>query len=163
MRVRNISLTAVLLAAALPVAAAGPAAPAASAAPKPAHAPSVEACFVMPVDDAAEAVPVQVLNLGDAASFVLPPDAPAKIAAILCKRDSIVPARNDYKVLAAGYLLSISADARIGALEIQGGLLRYRMIRGELSKPEGSLVAGFLKQAQPHFVDTDPAGSAPKK
>ncbi|MBI3676013.1 MAG: hypothetical protein HY243_05290 [Proteobacteria bacterium] len=56
---------------------------------------------------------------------------------IMCGRYSLVPAPNDYKVLLAGYTLSIADNSvpsqPIGTLEINGGQFRYRLLKGNLS------------------------------
>lgn len=62
-------------------------------------------------------------------------------AAIRCGRADIVPAANDWKVLAAGYPLAITEvtlehDARIGILEMVDGQVRYRLLTGRWREGE---------------------------
>jgi hypothetical protein len=86
-------------------------------------------------------------------------DGPFSVAlapgtAIACPRSSIVPAPNDWKVLAAGHPLYIietgvaPADRRVGAIELSQGQFRYRMVRGQLTPDEVERVNARLNQFQ---------------
>lgn len=72
--------------------------------------------------------------------------------AILCERNDLVPAVSDLKVLNAGYPLYITVvfgpDARIGALEVSGGRLRFRMMQGELTAYEKQRLQDRLNEIQ---------------
>jgi len=75
-------------------------------------------------------------------------------ATIMCPRSSIVPAPDDWKVLAAGYVLYIGETAprggerRIGALEIAQGQYRYRLVVGRLREDEVPLMQARLDHFQ---------------
>jgi len=63
-----------------------------------------------------------------------------KTASLMCVRQDIVPAPNDWKVLAAGYSLLISDNGaghskRLGSLEIKGGQLLFRIAKGDPLTP----------------------------
>jgi hypothetical protein len=94
---------------------------------------------------------LHVLTLNDNVDFALPKDAPKKIEGIICGRQSIVPERNDYKVLVSGYFLYIVSGDRVGALEILGGQLRFRLEKGNMTENEMPLVQKFLDESQPFF------------
>ena len=82
-------------------------------------------------------------------SFVLPASAPANTTSIECGRLSLVPAPGDYKVLLAGFVLSIvSPDGRAGNLEMVKGKLQFRMIDGKMTNSEEKDVMLFLNEAQ---------------
>ena len=107
---------------------------------------------------------LRVLNLADSAKFKLPPDAPPKVKAVRCGRDVIVPQRNDYKVLQAGYPFSIVAGDRVGVLELAEGNLRYRLLKGELTAAEIPAVTAFINASQRAMVKKAPAApTAPPK
>ena len=107
---------------------------------------------------------LRVLNLADSAKFRLPPDAPPKVRAVRCGRDVIVPQRNDYKVLEAGYPFSIVAGDRVGVLEVPDGKLRYRLLKGELTAAEVPAVTAFINASQRAMAKAAPAApAAPKR
>ena len=61
------------------------------------------------------------------------PPAGYRIGSIFCARSDVVPAPNDYKVVAAGYPLMLFArdtggHTRIAVLETDGGSLRLRSV-----------------------------------
>ena len=92
---------------------------------------------------------IHVLDLPADADFKLPEDAPANVKAVQCGRDSIVPSRNDYKVLLAGFPLSIVArDGRVAVLEASNGKLRLRSLEGKLTEAENAQLQVFLDEAQ---------------
>ncbi|HWY65702.1 MAG TPA: hypothetical protein VNX61_10865, partial [Rhizomicrobium sp.] len=89
-----------------------------------------------------------------------PAPAGAMIKSIFCARSDIVPASSDYKVVEAGYPLTIFArDAggktRIAVLELDGGQLRLRSV-GELGfTPDMvSRIQAFLDASLPQFGKT---------
>jgi len=70
---------------------------------------------------------------------------------IACVRRSIVPAPNDWKLLAAGYPLSILVPGtveRIGVLEVSQGQVRFRVLDGQLTPDEAPLVLDRLSTFQ---------------
>lgn len=86
-----------------------------------------------------------------------PAPAGSTVKSIFCARSDIVPAPSDYKVVEAGYPLTIFArDAggktRIAVLELDGGQLRLRSV-GELGfTPDMvSRIQAFLDASLPQF------------
>ena len=81
-------------------------------------------------------------------------DLPAETAAILCRRSSIIPAPNDWKVLEAGFPLYIveagasSSGSRVGVLEVSAGQVRFRLTRGEFREGESEPLRRRLNQLQ---------------
>ena len=105
---------------------------------------------------------LHVLNQtsGDAKFDPGPAPAGTTIKSIFCARSDIVPAASDYKVVEAGYPLTIFArDAggktRIAVLELDGGQLRLRS-GGELGfTPDMvSRIQAFLDASLPQFGRT---------
>jgi hypothetical protein len=94
--------------------------------------------------------------------FELPADAPAGVSAVICARDSIVPAANDWKVLAAGYPFRLEAPGGRGLwLEMTQGQLQVGFSKGALSEPEMEQVQAFLDEAQRRLQDGDGDETAP--
>lgn len=91
---------------------------------------------------------LSILSLGDDSTFSLPADAPSEVQVVQCERGALVPRRNDYKVIDAGFPFIISSGNRIGALEIVDGRLQFNMIQGDISETEIPLVQAFLDAAQ---------------
>lgn len=81
-------------------------------------------------------------------------DLPPGTAAIACPRSSIIPAPNDWKVLAAGYPLLIMENdgppdsRRTGSLEAPDGHFTYRLVRGRFTAAEMEQVSARLNQFQ---------------
>ena len=94
---------------------------------------------------------LHVLELTDDAVFALPPDAPAKVSAVMCGRDDIVPSRNDYKVLVAGYVLAITTGGRVLYLEAADGQLQLKFGEGQMTEAEAGRMQAFLNEAQLAF------------
>ena len=147
---------------AAPAAPANDAEPAAEAVAAPTEAPipkkvAYERCGV--VYEAArgsiatKVIPsMHVADLADDASFEMPVDVPANVKAVQCGRDSIVPLPNDYKVLAAGFPLSIVArDGRVAVLEATDG--------SKLSIDEDTRARALIEEAQPAFDIAPRAGT----
>jgi hypothetical protein len=89
-----------------------------------------------------------------------PIPAGSTIKSIFCARSDVVPAPSDYKVVKAGYPLTIFArdqngKTRIAVLELDGGQLRLRSV-GELGfTPDMvSRIQAFLDAALPQFGKT---------
>ena len=89
-----------------------------------------------------------------------PVPAGATLKSIFCARSDIVPAPSDYKVVEAGYPLTIFArDAggktRIAVLELDGGQLRLRSV-GELGFTPDMVrrIQAFLDASLPQFGKT---------
>jgi hypothetical protein len=117
--------------------------------PPPIVAPTQEICAVLyGTQGSKEMASVHVLDLADGAPFTLPKDAPAGVHTIVCKRDSILPSRNDFRVLLAGVVFVISSDQRIGAVERANGVYRYRMMSDGLTEMEQTVVDKFLSESK---------------
>jgi hypothetical protein len=89
-----------------------------------------------------------------------PAPAGTAIKSIFCARSDVVPAPSDYKVVQAGYPLTIYArDAdgktRIAVLELDGGQLRLRQV-GEAGFTPDMVrrIQLFLDAAMPQFGKT---------
>jgi hypothetical protein len=82
------------------------------------------------------------------------------IKSIFCARSDIVPAPSDYKVVQAGYPLTIfardaSGKTRIAMLELDGGQLRLRSVGEAGFTPEMvHRIQLFLDAAMPQFGKT---------
>src|ERR1700722_19351914 len=81
----------------------------------------------------------------------------ATIKSIFCARSDVVPAPSDYKVVEAGYPLTIfardaSGRTRIAVLELDGGQLRLRSV-GELGFTPDMVqrIQSFLDASLPQF------------
>ena len=77
-------------------------------------------------------------------------------AAIRCGRSDIVPAANDWKVIAAGhpfYIVEVTnaPEPRMAVLEISQGQVRYRFISGRLTEAEEPRIQARLNAFQLHF------------
>ena len=84
----------------------------------------------------------------------------ATIKSIFCARSDVVPAPSDYKVVEAGYPLTIfardaSGRTRIAVLELDGGQLRLRSV-GELGFTPDMVqrIQSFLDASLPQFGKT---------
>ena len=84
----------------------------------------------------------------------------ATIKSIFCARSDVVPAPSDYKVVEAGYPLTIFARdpggrTRIAVLELDGGQLRLRSV-GELGFTPDMVqrIQAFLDASLPQFGKT---------
>ena len=85
-------------------------------------------------------------------AFVLPKDAPSHVSAIQCGRLSLVPAKNDFKVLQAGFLfILVAPDDRIAVMELSNGQLQYRTIKGVFASDEIPQIQEFLNANQKRF------------
>jgi len=123
---------------------------------------TVEKCGVVYEDAKGKATSmvlpsVHVLDLTDDATFTLPAEAPAKVTVVQCGRDTIVPQKNDYKVLVAGFPFAIIAeDGRVLFLEIVDGQLQVQIKDGQFTEAEIPHLQAFLNEAQPHFYRDSP-------
>jgi hypothetical protein len=109
------------------------------------------------VDDSLHVLDQTVANAKFDAGLV-PPGATIK--SIFCARSDVVPAPSDYKVVEAGYPLTIfardaSGRTRIAVLELDGGQLRLRSV-GELGFTPDMVqrIQAFLDASLPQFGKT---------
>lgn len=121
----------------------------------------LEKCGVMhEVDGKYSLVALPSLHVIEATaegSFVLPKDAPTNVSAISCGRPSLLPEKDDFKVLQAGFVLYVVApDDRVAALELSNGRLQYRAIEGEFSSDEVLRIQEFLSVNQEAFYKPKP-------
>lgn len=76
---------------------------------------------------------------------------PDRTVALRCFRDSIVPVRNDFRVLQRGLSLYIAVlpngaqEPRIGVLELHDGKAGYRLGQGEISPDERHRILAVLE------------------
>jgi hypothetical protein len=99
---------------------------------------------------------LHVLDLADDAGFSLPADAPAKVTVVQCGRDTIVPQKNDYKVLVAGFPFVIIGDDRVLFLEVVDGQLQVQIKEGQFTEAEIPRLQAFLNEAQPAYSRETP-------
>ncbi len=89
-----------------------------------------------------------------------PVPAGATLKSIFCARSDVVPAPSDYKVVQAGYPLTIFARdsggrTRIAVLELDGGQLRLRSVGEAGFTPDMVLrIKAFLDASLPQFGKT---------
>jgi hypothetical protein len=126
-------------------------------APAAAAEPVETRCDHIASDGRVERAPeLHVLRQTAGAGPYAPPIPPG--AAIRCGRSDIVPAANDWKVIAAGHALYIvearqGTDSRIAALEIVGGHIRFRFLAGRLTEAEAPRIQARLDAFQLHFQE----------
>jgi hypothetical protein len=70
------------------------------------------------------------------------------VQAIICFRDSLVPSRNDYKVLLAGVPFAIKSGEKVLWLELDDGQLGFSFDEGALNEEETASVQLWLDGAQ---------------
>jgi hypothetical protein len=145
----------IVLAALLALASFGARAQVMQAAP-PADQPTVatvEECAVYFGANGEQEMPkLKVLGISESAKFKLTPDAPADVKVVACRRDAIVPARNDYKVLEAGYAFAIISGGRAVTLEMVQGQPKMRLVTGALTETEKALMKEFFAHAREKLV-----------
>jgi hypothetical protein len=97
-----------------------------------------------------QALPLlSVENLPTEQPFRLPSNAPATTSMIVCERETIIPSKNDYKVLETGLVLGIvAADGRRGVVERVGGRLRLNVLNGNLTDAESNQISKVLNAPQ---------------
>lgn len=84
--------------------------------------------------------------------FVMPADAPASVSAIQCWRESLIPTRNDYKVLKAGFTLFITApENRTLALLLSDGQLTVSYDKDEMSSEEIQQIRRYVDATKGKF------------
>jgi hypothetical protein len=135
------------------LAASGPAEPPPSV---PVDATIVEhECRVMVKDESGKLVVLNAPDLhvlrGAAAEGAFAPSLPPSSQAIICYRNTVVPAANDDEVLALGMPLILSQageEGRITTLEISSGQYRLRFIKGTLKPSEQASVQSKLNLFQ---------------
>lgn len=95
--------------------------------------------------------------LGAAAEGPFKPSLPPRTEAILCYRNTIVPAEHDDEVLALGLPLMLRESGekgRIAYLEMVEGRFQYRFEKGDLSSEE----QGFLQERINRFQNRSQTG-----
>ena len=103
---------------------------------------------------------LHVADLGDGDAFVMPADAPDRVLAVECAREAILPQRNDYKVLLAGFPFMIVTKDRAAVLEKPPfGPLGLRTLKGKFTTEEEPLVRAYLDEAQ-YAMDVAKAAAA---
>jgi hypothetical protein len=74
---------------------------------------------------------LRVLDLGDDMQFHgFEADDDKRVTGVICRRNSVLPAMNDYQVPQAGYPLGLIADDRNATLELDNGRYRFHVTDG---------------------------------
>lgn len=82
-------------------------------------------------------------------AFTLPRGVPKGVQAVICKRSSVMPAANDYKVLQAGYTLYvIDGLGRVSALGLVDSEVKLNMLDGAMTEAEQSQARARLAELQ---------------
>lgn len=119
------------------------------AVPAEAHEPTRENCMLMVLrnGDVAVAGPVQVMTVSGPLSA---PPAGGENRAVLCQRDTIIPARGDERVLTQlGLpLVIVAADDRMFTLEMVDGRIQTRFLKGDVLAGEGAELQARLDELQ---------------
>ena len=121
--------------------------------------PVVEKCGVITeVDGKSDSALLEGFRVSDLtvtdAPFKLPENAPDHVTVVECGRNSIVPEKNDYKVLLAGYVFAIVApDGRVLFLEIENGLLMVSVKEGKFTPEEIPKIQAFVNASQEFFYE----------
>lgn len=130
--------------------------PNAARADEPASEPPGESCSVITLEanGAPKTTPVEGFKVMEQTkkdgAFSLPRRAPRAAQAVICKRPTVVPAANDYKVLQAGFTLYLTDDlARMAALGLVDGRVQLDMLDGALTAAERSLADERLREYPP--------------
>jgi hypothetical protein len=126
-------------------------------------------CSVVATSDsgAPVVVPLPSLHVIEATArdkpFVLPPDSPKHVTAIMCSRSSLVPARGDDKVLVAGYPLAIVSESSSGRrvlwLELSDGQFQVSYDKGALTAEEASAAQSRMNEFQTRLDAKPGSGS----
>jgi hypothetical protein len=135
-----------------------PAPKAATPAPKAAATPAVPAAPAGPTlqeicsawtATGAQGTPFPALKLLNQAPNASLPQLPiAGANAVRCERNALIIGDQDYRVVTEyGAPLIVAAGGRVGALELQDGAFRFRMITGELTGAETAWVLQTINAA----------------
>jgi hypothetical protein len=125
--------------------------------PAPANAdePTEVSCSVISREDngVPKTTPVDKLEVIEQTSkegaFTLPRGVPKDVQAVICKRSSVMPAANDYKVLQAGYTLYvIDGLGRVSALGLVDSEVKLNMLDGAMTEAEQSQASARLAELQ---------------
>lgn len=110
-------------------------------------APAFANCYAIPAEAGAQPTVIQGFSVQQAAARPGPlqlPPLPQGTGAILCDRDSVVPARNDFKVLLAGLPLMIRAgtpdDPTVLSMGIDDGNYAISIMMGSIDDAERSAI-----------------------
>lgn len=123
--------------------------------------PLPEKCGVTHKVDGKEAVvALESLHVNETTAdnkFALPKDAPSFVSGIVCGRSSLIPTKNDVKVLQAGFpFYIVGPDGRIAVIELSDGQLQYRTVHGEFASDEMPQIQEFLDANQEAFYKPAP-------
>ena len=125
--------------------------------------PSGETCSVITLEanGAPKTTPVDGFKVMEQTkkdgAFSLPRRAPQGVQAVICKRPTVVPAENDYKVLQAGFTLYLTDDlARMAALGLVDGRVQLDLLDGALTAAERALADERLREYPPMSGGTRP-------
>lgn len=109
-------------------------------------------CYAIPGEAGAQPTYLQGFDVRSAAARPGPialPEMPAGTAAILCDRDSVVPDRNDFKVLLEGLALMIRAGTQeeptVLSMGIQDGDYAISVLMGSITDSERSAIIATVE------------------
>lgn len=89
-----------------------------------------------------------------AASGRFAPALPEGISSIMCGRNSIIPAANDDEVIWLGlplYIAEMGTPGRLGVLEIDQGVYRFRFLEGAPREGEQAMLDQRIAEFQARF------------
>jgi hypothetical protein len=112
---------------------------------------AIERCgaYSASLDEIVELTSLSVSTISADGAFSLPISAPKDATSVHCTRKSLLPLRNDYKVLLAGFPFVITSGERIAVLEVsEEGRVQFRAIRGEFTDQEIPAIREYLNYAQ---------------
>ena len=121
-----------------------PDAPAVAPEGQPTVATMEECSVYFGADGEKEMTTLHPLKLADGAKFALPADAPPGVKVVACRRDAIVPSKNDFKVIQAGFAFAIISGGRVVTLEVVEGRPKMRLVQGALTDQEKALINEFF-------------------
>ncbi|WP_439633968.1 hypothetical protein [Glycocaulis sp.] len=117
-----------------------------------AGAPALADCFAIPGEAGAQPTVIEGFTVREATARPGPlqlPPLPEGTGAILCDRDTVVPDRNDFKVLLAGLPLMIRAgtpdDPTVLSLGIQDGDYAIGVMMGSLTDQERTAIISTVE------------------
>lgn len=116
-------------------------------------APAFANCYAIPGEAGVQPTYLDGFNLRDAAARPGPlslPELPGGTAAILCDRDSVVPDRNDFKLLLRGMALMIRAGSpdapTVLSMGIQDGDYTIAVLSGTISDAERTAIISTVER-----------------
>lgn len=117
-----------------------------------AGAPAFANCYAIPGQAGAQPTQIQGFTVREAAARPGPlqlPELPDGTAGILCDRDTVVPDRNDFKVLMRGLVMMIRAgtpeDPTVVSLGIEEGNYAISVMMGSINDAERDAIISTVE------------------